>query len=256
MNQVTHASTRSRRPADAIWRRGRWFLMVAAGLTLAASGRPLPGPRPNAGNVPITASANVRVRALADLTLQALASLETPQQAETGAAFAQRLANTRRFLLRVAWFESVGLQRRQQGGAGPARSLYQIEPIRALAGCRVATRQGWIDELAAACGQPEPAIARACAQLTPAGWPRANLIEECLRTNDLFATTLARICLEPVTAAIAAGADDQAETWAAVWKRAFTTPAQRERQKAGFLRAAASLDALWREGPAFGAGQR
>ena len=229
-------------------------MVVVAGVLLAASKQPSPGPRPNTGNVPVTAGDAARVRALAALTTQAMEDLETQGAIESCEAFSRRLASTERFLLRVAWFESVGLRRRQQGGNGPARSLYQIEPIRALAGCRMAARRGWVDELAAACGQPESVIDSACASLTPAGWPRANRVEECLRTNDLFATYMARVCLEPVTPTIGTGLAEQAELWAAVWKRAFGSPAQREKEKAAFVRAAAHVDLLlstyWEEGKA------
>lgn len=224
--------------------RVRYLVLVVIGVLLAASTHALPGPRSNTGNVPITAGDAVRVQTLAALITQALADLETSGTVESGGAFSRRLASTERFLLRVAWFESVGLYRRQQGAKGPARSLYQIEPIRALAGCRMAVRRGWMDELAAACGQPEAVIGSACATLTASGWPRANLVEECLRTNDLFATYLARICLEPVPALLPGDPHGQAELWAATWKRVFGSPAQREQEKAAFVRAAVRVDQL------------
>ena len=220
------------------------FAWIAAlALTLAGSSGDLHPPLLLPANVRVGDDAGQRVRALWTLTEQALPGLDGQKAAETAEAYQRRQDATRRLMLRIAWFESIQLRHRRQI-RGPARSFYQIEPIRAQSCCQMAERRGWMDDLADACGHTPTRMRDACADLTPTRWPRGNLVEQCLVENDLFATTMARICLEPLPDPVPMDVDAHAELWAAVWKRAFTSAEQRLRQKQGFVDAAKTLEPL------------
>jgi hypothetical protein len=148
-----------------------------------------------------------------------------------------RYDNTRRLMLNIAWFESVQLQYRKQI-RGPARSFYQIEPIRAMSCCQMAERRGWMDELSAACGLAEVELQEACGELNRTHWPKGNLVEQCLVENDLFATYFARVCLAPIPKYVPGDLEQQSNIWAGRWKRAFASAEQRENQMTRFVQSA------------------
>ena len=188
-------------------------------------------------NVRINASPAERIRALWVLSGQALNDLETRFEAESDEDYLRRYANTRRLMLNIAWFESVQLQHRKQI-RGPARSFYQIEPIRAMSCCQMAERRGWMDELAAACGLADVELVDACGNLTRTHWPKGNLVEQCLVENDLFATYFTRVCLAPIPETVPGDLNRQSKLWAGRWKRAFSSEDQREKQMTGFVQSA------------------
>ncbi|MCO6453086.1 MAG: hypothetical protein J5I90_20045 [Caldilineales bacterium] len=217
--------------------------LIACTFILAAALGPFNHPLLQPYNVRIGDDAALRVKTLWALTGQALDELESQKVGENDEAFLRRLDLTRRFMVRVAWYESIQIRARRQV-RGPARSFYQIEPIRAKSCCQMAARQGWMDELAAACDMNTATMASACAELSPTAWPRDNQVEACLMTNDRFATVMARICLEPLPTRFPRTTAGQAELWANVWKRAFNTPEQRTKQIAGFVQASEALEPL------------
>ena len=222
-------------------RRWRWFgfTVVLVGLTtILVSGARMPARSfviPD--NVRIDASPTERIRALWMLSGQAQNDLETRFEGESDEDYLRRTANTRRLMLNIAWFESVRLQYRRQI-RGPARSFYQIEPIRAMSCCQMAERRGWMDELSAACGLAEVELVDACGKLTRTHWPKGNLVEQCLVENDLFATYLTRVCLAPIPETVPGDLQRQSNIWAGRWKRAFSSEEQREKQMAGFVESA------------------
>ncbi len=188
-------------------------------------------------NVRIDANPAERIRALWVLSGQALNDLETRFEAESDEDYLRRYANTRRLMLNIAWFESVQLQYRKQI-RGPARSFYQIEPIRAMSCCQMARQRGWMDELSATCGLAEAELHDACGELTRTHWPKGNLVEQCLVENDLFATYFTRVCLAPVLEIMPGDLERQSNMWAGRWKRAFSSEEQREKQMARFVQSA------------------
>jgi hypothetical protein len=188
-------------------------------------------------NVRLDANPAQRIRSLWILSGQALNDLEVRFEDESDEDYLRRYTNTRRLMLNIAWFESVQLQHRRQI-RGPARSFYQIEPIRAMSCCQMAQRRGWMDELSAACGLAEVELVEACGTLTRTHWPKGNLVEQCLVENDLFATHFTRVCLAPIPETVPGDLQRQSKLWAGRWKRAFDSEEQREKQMAGFVQSA------------------
>ena len=133
---------------------------------------------------------------------------------------------TKKFLATVALRESR-IKTRVQNANGPARSFFQIEAHRAKDCCAEAQERGWLATLAAACGRTEPELAAAAAALpdwdaadpaASARFPAGSLIEECLRTNDLFGVYMTRICLRRLPQLIPADSRAQACYYYDHWK--------------------------------------
>ena len=124
------------------------------------------------------------------------------------------------FLIRTAWHEGAALTARVQSGGGPARSFMQLEPGAASDGVKRAKTKGWLDSLATASGNTEADLATAAAALSLGKpWPAGNLIEEALRSFDLFGVEVARAYLSASSSAIPSDLDEQADYWESDWHR-------------------------------------
>jgi len=194
-------------------------------------------------NVDVAAPDAERVAALWSLLGTAIVDLDQ------GASSAAR-TTIKRFLLHVAWHEGAELRTRVQHRGGPARSFFQLEAHRAKDGCQYARSRTWSEKLATAAGRTVEEIDAAAAALpdwqrhdpgSSARFPNPNEIEEALRTNDLFAIYLTRVCLKKITEPIPTSNEAQADYWYRHWKRTGGDPVQ---LKQVFKRASERVDRL------------
>lgn len=124
------------------------------------------------------------------------------------------------FLVRTAWHEGASLTARVQSGGGPARSFMQMEPGAASDGVKRAKNKGWLDSLATASGNTEADLTDAAAALTLGEpWPAGNLIEEALKSFDLFGVEVARAYLSTSSSVIPSVLSEQADYWETDWHR-------------------------------------
>jgi len=162
--------------------------------------------------------------------------------------FADKPADDRRnikvFLLRLAWHEGFQLKYRRQGlnklsdGLGPARSFFMVQGNRAGDCCKHA--KNFFEKLAAACGKKKEDVEKACAHLKDhkgAGFPKGNLIGECLESHDQFAAYFVAICLSGETIP---AADDHGTFWANEWWKGAQN--QRDTKAKEFMSDAKGVD--------------
>ncbi|MEO5685908.1 MAG: hypothetical protein ABIR54_00980 [Burkholderiaceae bacterium] len=137
--------------------------------------------------------------------------------------------NVVRFLVRTAWHEGAALTKRVQSGGGPARSFLQMEPGAAKDGVTRATQKGWLGNLATASGYSESNLKAAAADLSLGDpWPAGNLVEEGLKSADLFGVEVGRAFLSAGATPIPSDLDEQADFWESDWHR--VTDAQKKAQ--------------------------
>jgi hypothetical protein len=124
------------------------------------------------------------------------------------------------FLVRTAWHEGAALTKRVQSAGGPARSFMQMEPGAAKDGVTRASKKGWLDSLATASGNTEADLKSAAAALSLGDpWPAGNLIEEGLKSYDLFGVEVARAYLSAGADPIPIDLAEQADYWESDWHR-------------------------------------
>jgi hypothetical protein len=162
-----------------------------------------------AGNVDIAAPDTERAKTFLAIVREAVLELDGSNK-----------DNVVTFLVRTAWHEGSALTKRVQSPSGPARSFMQMEPGAASDGVKRAKSKGWLDSLATASGNTASDITSSAAALSLGKpWPAGNLIEEALRSYDLFGVELARAYLSASSSPIPTDLDDQADYWESEWHR-------------------------------------
>ena len=161
------------------------------------------------GNVDITAPEKDRATTFLAIARDAVRELDGSNK-----------DNVVTFLVRTAWHEGAALTKRVQSPSGPARSFMQMEPGAASDGVKRAKSKGWLDSLATASGSTEAELTAAAAALSLGQpWPAGNLIEEALRSFDLFGVEVARAYLSASSSPIPTDLDEQADYWESDWHR-------------------------------------
>jgi hypothetical protein len=191
------------------------------------------------GNVDITADDAVRVQQLWTLIGNVATAL-----GDSG-----DVNNAMRFMLHLAWHEGARITARVQAGQGPARSFYQLEREKAIDAVDYANTKNWVGLLADAAGlgsgNTQP-ILDALNQLqqdpSNPNFPDPNLIEQELRTVDLFGTYMARIALRRLPDPIGPSNQDHAQYWADHWKIVFDSDDQKAALIAQFKQEADAVD--------------
>lgn len=161
------------------------------------------------GNVDITAPEKDRATTFLAIAREAVLELDGSNK-----------DNVVTFLVRTAWHEGAALTKRVQSPSGPARSFMQMEPGAASDGVKRAKSKGWLDSLATASGNTEADLTAAAAALSLGQpWPAGNLIEEALKSFDLFGLEVARAYLSASSSPIPTDLDEQADYWESDWHR-------------------------------------
>ena len=95
-----------------------------------------------------------------------------------------------------------------------------MEPGAASDGVKRAKSKGWLDSLATASGNTEADLTAAAAALALGKpWPAGNLIEEALKSFDLFGVEVARAYLSAGSSVIPTDVGEQADYWESDWHR-------------------------------------
>lgn len=159
--------------------------------------------------------------------------------------------NIRMFLLHVAWHEGLKLTTRTQDKdvvgdeKGPARSFYQFEAHRARDDYMQAVK-GFKQRLSALVGvskQTEIKLNDEFEKLPDKGsyYPKDNLIEELMLSNDAFASCLIRFSIMRFPEKVPDSNIGHADYWFKYWKKSDPEP---EKVKKAFLDAAKEVDKI------------
>ncbi len=150
------------------------------------------------------------------------------------------------FLLHVAWHESARLTTRTQWQQGPARGLFQMEPVRVREAIEYARTRGFETALVVEARTDVTTLRAAAVALPTTGttWPSGSLAEQWLLTHDEFAILLARIALKKIPIPIPSAIELQAHYWADHWKRVFPSPAARTQALRTFRDESLEVDTL------------